>query len=162
MYVGYTFGVKKRGAKNIQKRCAKKNIQKTTIPLRRNQISGNVTRRPARYSIFFLVFFINFLSRTSHTNFAHNTPALINSSRLDSSMPLIFWAGAGHLRWPCPLLKKYYWLLSFLISPICEGKSDWSRAFFQRSFLGRFSFLNPLFFFGFTYFPPCQNPAPYC
>ena len=47
----------------------------------------------------------------------------------------------GRLRWPCPLLKKYYWLLSSLISPICEGKLDWSGAFFQRSFLGNFSFL---------------------
>ena len=26
--------------------------------------------------------------------------------RLESSMPRIFWAGAGHLWWPCPLLKN--------------------------------------------------------
>jgi len=31
------------------------------------------------------------------------------------------------------------------LSPICEGKSDWSGAFLQRSFLGNFSFLTPLF-----------------
>ena len=66
-------------------------------------------------------------------------------SRLDLSKPLIFWAGAGCLWHPCPLLKKYYWLSS-IMSPNCEGTSKLDGIlFFGDSVLNDLSVLNTLF-----------------
>ena len=82
-------------------------------------------------------------------------------SRLDSSMPRIFWAGAGHLWWPRPLLKKLL-RLSYLWPPqIMEGSQ-----FHRGSFSGRLScgpiFFEPIFFVGFRVSHRARNQMLAC